>query len=144
MANCRVMADRLTSEQRSRNMSAIRNKNTGPELFVRRIVHNMGFRFRLHRRDLPGTPDVLLPRHKKAIFIHGCFWHCHKCKVGLAKPASNSLYWENKRANNVRRDKKAVREMRQLGWQVLVVWECEIRNEARVQARIARFLKPKS
>ncbi|MCX7044376.1 MAG: very short patch repair endonuclease [Candidatus Sumerlaeota bacterium] len=123
------MVDDLTSVQRSRCMAAIRSKNTKPELFVRRIAHHLGFRFRLHCRNLPGKPDIVFPRHKKIIFVHGCFWHKHRCRFGCVKPATNFSYWERKRASNVQRDKIAHYKLRRLGWRVFVIWECQTQSK---------------
>lgn len=110
-------------------MSGIRDRNTAPELVVRRLAHAMGYRFRLHRRDLPGKPDMVFPRLKKAIFVHGCFWHQHndpKCKIART-PATNRAYWVPKLERNSRRDSEATSALQRLGWQTLAVWECETR-----------------
>lgn len=107
-------------------MSAIRGKDTGPELIVRRFLHSAGFRFRVHRRGLPGKPDVVLPRYRAVILIHGCFWHVHDCPLGAVKPKTNAEFWANKRARNVERDKEKIAALRQLGWRVRVIWECEV------------------
>lgn len=124
------MADVVAPETRSRMMSGIRRKDTKPEMTVRKALFAAGFRFRLHRRDLPGAPDVVLPSSKIAIFVHGCFWHRHStCR--LAKlPATNIEFWRAKLNGNVRRDKRAVNELQMAGWRVLVVWECATRGEA--------------
>ena len=120
-------------------MARIGGKNTAPELTVRRLLHGMAFRFRLHRKDLPGTPDIVLPGRRKAIFVHGCFWHAHGCKIGRA-PKSRLDYWLPKLAENKRRDdlKRAALEAR--GWQVLTVWQCETRNPRVVVDILAAFL----
>lgn len=134
------MVDVLTPEQRHRNMAAIKSKDTKPELIVRRLVHGLGYRFRLHRKDLPGKPDLVLPRHGKVIFVHGCYWHMHSCKYGRVKPKTNAKFWQKKRQSNVDRDKKDVRKLRRLGWKPLVVWECQTRDLSKLQSRIERFL----
>jgi len=120
-------------------MSRIRSKDTGPELAVRRLVHGMGFRFRLHRRDLPGTPDLVFPSRRKAIFVHGCFWHGHQCGRGRM-PTTNQEYWVPKIAATKRRDGNSRRLLRIGGWASLVVWECEIRNTEKLAKRIGHFL----
>src|SRR4030042_1960404 len=120
--------DRLTQDQRSYNMSRIRSKDTGPELAVRRLVHRMGLRYRLHDNKLPGRPDLVLKRHRKVIFVHGCFWHGHSCKNGRGIPETNREYWLAKKAYNQRRDKSSLRKLRAGGWDIWVIWECQTRN----------------
>jgi len=127
-------------EQRSRNMSAIRGKDTKPEMIVRCIVHRLGYRYRLHRRDLPGTPDLVFPRLHKIINVHGCFWHMHKCRYGLVTPKTNRNFWEAKRTGNARRDRTTLRRLRANGWDVLAVWECETKNNAGLEGRLRSFL----
>ena len=123
------MVDRLTPEQRSWNMSRIRSKNTKPELIVRSLLHRMGFRFRLNRKDLPGRPDIVLPKYKTVIFVHGCFWHRHKgCKVATT-PSTRREFWEKKFKDNVARDERNQRDLRQLGWHVYVLWECQVKKD---------------
>jgi DNA mismatch endonuclease (patch repair protein) len=122
------MVDVHTKTQRSFNMSRIRGKDTKPELVVRSFVHRLGYRFRLHRKDLPGKPDLVFSRHKKIIFVHGCYWHLHSCKYGKVKPATNAEFWQDKRTGNKERDKRNIRELKKLGWEVLVVWECQVRS----------------
>ena len=122
------MADNLTAEQRKRNMSAIKSRHTKPEIIVRSIVHRLGFRFRLHDKKLVGKPDIVLPRHKKIILVHGCFWHIHDCKRGNVTPKTNTDYWQNKRFGNVERDKTNLEIIENQGWKVLVVWECQTKN----------------
>lgn len=133
------MVDRLTRSQRSRLMSRIGSRNTGPELRVRSLLHRLGFRFRLHRRDLPGTPDIVLPRHGKAIIVHGCFWHGHACKVDKM-PKSRIDYWQPKIAANRLRDARKRRQLSALGWRSLVIWECQTRDEAKLTRKLLRFL----
>lgn len=134
------MTDNLTPEQRRFNMSRIRSTNTRPELFVRSLVHRMGFRFRLHRRDLPGKPDLIFPSRRKVIFVHGCFWHMHDCRFGLVKPKSNADYWQNKRISNVERDKSHVAALKNAGWQVFIVWECQISSPEELRENLMKFL----
>lgn len=134
------MADVFTPEKRSRIMARVKGSNTRPELLVRSLIHRMGFRFRLHRRDLPGCPDIVLPRHRKVIFIHGCFWHGHEGCHRSARPTSNQDFWEKKLSGNIERDKRNVLELKELGWKVLVVWTCETKETERLIAILSRFL----
>ncbi|MCU1263793.1 MAG: vsr [Acidobacteria bacterium] len=135
------MADVLTPKQRSFNMSRIRNRDTRPEMIVRSIVHRMGYRYRLHKNDLPGKPDVVLVRHRKIIDVHGCFFHMHKCRYGSVVPATNAEFWQTKRLSNVERDRRNLNALRREGWHVMVVWECETRNSERLARRLGRFLE---
>jgi DNA mismatch endonuclease (patch repair protein) len=136
------MADKLTAEHRSWNMSRIRSKNTTPEKVVRSMLHRMGYRFSLHRKDLPGRPDIVLPRHNTVIFVHGCFWHLHAgCNQGRI-PATRREFWENKLNGNVKRDEQHQRVLRQLGWRVITLWECDVeQRKDRVARRLSRLLK---
>lgn len=135
------MTDVLTPEQRKFNMSQIRCRNTKPELIVRHMIHSLSFRYRLHRTDLPGKPDLVFPSLKKAIFVHGCFWHMHNCRYGRVKPATNPTFWESKRQSNKRRDSEKKRELQRMGWDVLVIWECRTKNDLkRLHKRILSFL----
>jgi len=134
------MTDVHTKEQRSFNMSRIRDKNTKPEIKVRSLVHQMGYRFRLHRKDLPGKPDLVLKRHKKIIFVHGCFWHMHNCRYGKVIPKTRRKFWQTKRQSNVLRDRKNIRELKKVGWKVLVVWECQTNNITALTQKIKKFL----
>ena len=129
-----------SKEQISAQMRCIRKKDTKPEMIVRKLVFGMGFRFRLHRRDLPGTPDIVFPSRRKAILVHGCFWHQHDCKLGRKQPRTNQKYWLPKLERNVARDEQARRDLAVLGWSTLVVWECEVRSGNLIFERIARFL----
>lgn len=122
------MADVHTREQRSRNMAAIRGKDTKPEIRVRSILHALGYRFRLHRKDLPGKPDIVLPKHRIAIFVHGCFWHSHSCRYGQVTPATRSEFWSVKRSDTVKRDQRKAQALKELGWTVLTIWECETKD----------------
>ena len=138
------MADTVTRERRSEIMSNIRAKGMKPEMIVRRITHAMGYRYRLHRKDLPGKPDLVFPARRKVIFVHGCFWHQHadpKCKIARL-PKSNQDYWLPKLERNVIRDGDHLTTLRLMGWDVLVIWECEIKKDARITERIRRFLDP--
>ena len=136
------MADRLDVQRRSQNMAAIKSRNTEPELTVRRALHRLGYRFRLHRKDLPGSPDIVLPKYKAAIFVHGCFWHRHiGCKYAYT-PKSRIDFWEKKFAQNVLRDEKAVHALRGAGWRVLVIWECSTKDKDQVKEAIQNFLAP--
>lgn len=136
-----MMVDVHTPEQRSRNMAAIRGKNTKPEICVRTLLHSLGYRFRLHREDLPGKPDIVLPRHNAVIFVHGCFWHCHRCRFGRVRPATRSEFWTNKRRSNVERDLRNKSALRKLGWRVIVIWECELKKQEKIEIRLSRFLE---
>jgi DNA mismatch endonuclease (patch repair protein) len=124
---------------RSENMRAIRGKDTRPELAVRSLVHRLGYRFRLHRADLPGKPDLAFPGRLKVIFVHGCFWHSHDCKSGLI-PNSNQEFWVRKLMQNKLRDSKNLEALAERGWKALVVWQCELRYPNSIRARIKRFL----
>ena len=121
-------------------MRAVRQKDTKPELVVRGLLHAMGFRFRLHRRDLPGTPDVVLPRHRAAVQVHGCFWHQHPGCRHATLPRSRTDYWLPKLARNVERDAESLARLEALGWRVLVLWECELRDRGVLEARLRAFL----
>jgi DNA mismatch endonuclease, patch repair protein len=134
------VADKLSPERRSENMRRIRSAHTRPELLVRSAVHRMGYRFRLHRADLPGKPDMVLPRLGKIIEVRGCFWHQHRGCIDSHIPASNRAYWEAKLTRNALRDRANLRALRRLGWSVLVIWECEVGNSARLEKRLSRFL----
>ena len=130
----------LSKKQRSYCMSRIKGKDTKPEMVVRSLVHNMGYRFRLHRKDLPGKPDLVLPRHKKVIFINGCFWHIHNCKKGKSTPATNAEFWQNKREATRQRDKRNIKALKALGWDVLVIWECQLKTPEKLHQKIQSFL----
>ena len=132
--------DTLTPKQRSHVMSLVRAANTRPELAVRRLVHRLGFRFRLGRRDIPGTPDLALPRHRVAIFVHGCFWHRHAGCENTRTPKTRVAFWRNKFEGNVRRDRAVRRRLGKAGWRVLVIWECETKNLAKLENRVRRFM----
>ncbi len=122
-------------------MSRIRSKNTKPELVVRAILHRAGYRFRLHRKDLPGKPDIVLPKHQKIVLVQGCFWHGHDCKLA-SKPKSNEKYWSEKINRNRLRDQHVKEALALAGWSVLELWECEIRSGANLAERILQFMRP--
>ena len=121
-------------------MARVKSRNTSPEIIVRRLVHGLGFRFRLYRRDLPGTPDLVLPKHRAVVFVHGCFWHQHDCRRGQRQPSSNQAYWRRKLARNVERDASAKSALARMGWHVLTIWECEV-GAPDLGDRIGRFLR---
>lgn len=126
------MADTLSPEARSRNMARIRSRDTGPEMLVRRAAHALGLRFRLHRKDLPGTPDLVFPRRRVAVLVHGCFWHRHPgCRMAYS-PKSRTEFWEAKFAGNVERDARKLEELIAAGWRPVIIWECETRDEKRL------------
>jgi len=131
--------DNMTPELRSRQMSLVRSKDTKPEWTVRRLVYGMGYRYRLHRKDLPGKPDLVFGPRRKVIFVHGCFWHGHKCQLGRM-PKSHLDYWQDKIARNRSRDTEHLRQLRALGWSALVLWECQLKNDHAVSIKIMRFL----
>ena len=130
----------MTTEERSMQMSLVRSKDTKPELRVRRLVHGLGFRYRLHRTGLPGKPDLVFPSRRKVILVHGCFWHGHNCKLGRM-PKSNLEYWRKKIATNQARDRKTLESLRELGWECLTVWECSLHDECKLAERIKQFLE---
>ncbi len=133
------MTDRLSKEQRSWNMSRIRGKDTRPERTVRSLLHRLGYRFRLHRKNLPGKPDIILPRHKTIIFVHGCFWHQHKGCKEATMPKSRTEWWQEKLEGNAARDKRNKAELRRAGWRVLTVWECETHCPEKLVCRLRRL-----
>lgn len=131
-----------TPEQRSRTMRAVKSRNTGPELAVRSLLRLFGYPgYRIHRKDLPGNPDIAFIGRKKAIFVHGCFWHGHTCKHGSVMPKSNRPYWLQKIERNKTRDKASAASLGELGWSVLTVWECELKDGERIGRKLIRFLR---
>jgi DNA mismatch endonuclease (patch repair protein) len=132
--------DTLTQAQRSKQMGLIRSTNTKPEWSVRRLVHSLGYRYRLHQRDLPGRPDLVFRSKMKVIFVHGCFWHGHKCKLGRM-PKSRLGYWTQKISRNSKRDLVTLRELRRMRWKSLVIWECQLRNRDALRKQLIRFLQ---
>lgn len=136
------MVDFVTKEKRSEIMRAVGTKNTRPEIRLRSIIHSLGYRFRLHRKELPGTPDLVFPKYKKVVFVHGCFWHGHEGCPKARLPKSNTEYWKNKIENNRARDQRTIDELEALGWKSSVVWQCEIKkkNEDKLKENIQGFL----
>ena len=137
------MADSVSKERRSEIMSRIRAKDSKPEMAVRRLVHGMGYRYRLHRRDLPGTPDLVFSPRRKVIFVHGCFWHQHddpNCRKSTL-PSSNRDYWHPKLKRNAERDRENRARLDALGWKILVIWECEVERGSDLAERIVEFLE---
>ncbi len=133
------MTDRITKQRRSWNMSRIRAKNTKPELSVRSLLHRLGFRFRIHVRRLPGCPDIVLPKWRTVVFVNGCFWHRHKnCKFAYS-PKSRRAFWEEKFTANIMRDRQRQRDLRRLGWTVVVVWECQAREIGNLDKLVRRM-----
>ncbi|QZD69923.1 very short patch repair endonuclease [Pseudomonas sp. 3-2] len=136
-----MSADIVSPEHRSKIMSKIRGKNTKPEMVVRSLCHEMGFRFRLHRRDLPGTPDLVFPKHGLCMFVHGCFWHRHpECKYAYM-PKSRVDFWQNKLAKNVERDLKTQQALINMGWRVVTIWECHTKNRDLLRLEIQNAFK---
>jgi|SRR5579871_1689076 len=133
------MADTRSPEVRRRIMQAVRTRDTGPEMIVRRLLHFLGFRYRLHRKSLPGSPDIVFPSRKRIVLVHGCYWHGHGCPKGRL-PKSRLDYWRAKIESNRRRDRRNIRSLRRLGWAVLVVWQCETHDARLLQRRLLRFL----
>jgi DNA mismatch endonuclease (patch repair protein) len=132
--------DKLSTERRSANMRQIRSENTSPELLLRRMLHRLGYRFRLHSKDLPGKPDLVFPSRRKVIFVHGCFWHQHSaCKEGRV-PQSRREYWEPKLSRNQARDAASQALLEGQGWRFLVVWECDLKNTTAALRTVKRFL----
>ena len=136
------MTDTLTKAERSHRMSLVRGKDTKPEMKVRRLVHGMGYRYRLHRRDLPGTPDLVFPSRKKVLYVHGCYWHRHPdpaCKLARL-PKSRLEFWLPKLEANAARDRINQEKLKKMGWDFMVIWECELKNETSLSDRIRSFL----
>lgn len=131
------MVDVLTKKQRQYCMSRIQGKDTKPEMVVRRLVFALGYRYRLHDKKLPGKPDLVFAGRKKVIFVHGCFWHRHNCRYGKVIPQTRKEFWKDKLDKNKERDKKNKRKLKQMGWDVLVVWECETRNQRESEKLVA-------
>ena len=133
------MVDNLSPEQRSRLMSRVRGKDTQPEMVVRRLAHRLGYRFRLHLRDLPGSPDLVFPGRRKVVFVHGCYWHRHGCKK-TTTPKSNTQFWQKKFDDNVKRDQKNLDDLANRGWDAMVVWQCQTRQIDDLAERLLDFL----
>ncbi len=134
------MADVYSKEKRSWIMGRVKGCDTKPELLVRSLIHRMGFRFRIHRRDLPGNPDIVLPRYKKVIFVHGCFWHQHQECSRSKRPTTNEAFWNKKLDGNLERDKQFQQELTSLGWKFLVIWQCETKVSDILAIKLERFL----
>ena len=132
--------DSITPDRRSANMSQIRSKDTKPEMLIRRMLHRLGYRYSLHRRDLPGAPDLVFSSRRKVILVHGCFWHQHEGCIDGRLPKSRQDYWLPKLRHNVERDRRNISKLRRGGWQVLKLWECDIANDESLQERLVRFL----
>jgi DNA mismatch endonuclease (patch repair protein) len=133
--------DTLTPSERSARMALIRSRDTKPELFVRRIIHGLGYRYRLHAKDLPGRPDLVFKSRRKVVFVHGCFWHLHRNCPACRPPKSRRDYWKPKLERNAARDKEVVRQLRRLGWRLMVIWECELDRTERLTQKITKFLR---
>lgn len=135
------MTDHLSKRKRSWNMSRIRSKNTKPEIDVRSLLHHMGYRFSLYRRNLPGKPDIVLPKYKTVIFVHGCFWHRHKGCKRCTTPSSNRKYWLKKFERNQANDKNSRTDLKKAGWKVLIVWECQISKQSKLKKLFLKIRK---
>jgi len=134
------LADTFTPEKRSRIMSQVKGRDTKPEKVVRSLLHRLGYRFRLHRKDLPGKPDIVLPKHRKVIFVHGCFWHGHTGCKRSARPTDNAEFWNIKIDGNIKRDIDNLAKMQSAGWDALVIWQCETKKEADLIEKLQSFL----
>ena len=132
--------DPLTPEQRRYTMAQVHSTDTKPEMRVRRLAHRLGYRFRLHRKDLPGKPDLVFPGRKKVIFVHGCFWHGHDCPAGRKRPQTNQEYWTRKLDRNQQRDIDNETKLRELGWNSEVIWECQTKDEDKLARQLTAFL----
>jgi len=135
------MADHISPEHRSWLMSRVKGKNTSPEIRVRRLAHGMGLRFRLHRKDLPGKPDLVFPRYGVALFVHGCFWHRHPSCPKASLPKTRIKFWQSKFEKNVERDQRNIEEITALGWNALVLWECETKDPSLVKTKLRRAIE---
>ena len=136
------MVDTVDPNVRSRMMSKVRGKNTAPEIALRKALHGRGFRFRVNVKTLPGTPDIVLPKWRTVLFVHGCFWHRHEgCRFAYS-PRSNEAFWQQKFSANIARDRKVANELDQLGWQFLIVWECALRDPIKLRESLQNYLGP--
>ena len=131
--------DRISKEHRSWNMSRIKSGNTKPEIVVRSLLHKLGYRFRLHRKDLPGKPDIVLPRYNSVVFVHGCFWHRHNGCKNASVPKTKKIFWREKFKGNIERDIKVQEELQSMGWKILIIWECETSDIGSVTKIIGNF-----
>ena len=134
------MTDVFTPEKRSAVMSRVKNRDTAPEILVRSLLHRMGYRFRLQVKDLPGTPDIVLPKYRSVIFVHGCFWHGHEGCPRSQRPQANAEFWNEKIGKNMARDEKAQDDLRAIGWRVLIVWQCRTRKTDELRQTLEEFL----
>lgn len=134
-----AMTDSVSPKKRSEIMRSVGSQNTRPEVATRRLLHGLGYRFRIHRRDLPGTPDIVFPSRKKVIFVHGCFWHGHRCRYGKL-PKSRLDYWRPKINGNRKRDAKKIKLLREAGWAAAVIWQCELRTQSGLTTKLKSFL----
>ena len=138
------MTDSLSKAKRSWNMSRVRSKDTKPELSVRSLLHRAGFRFRLHKTRLPGKPDIVLAKHKTVIFVHGCFWHRHPGCSDATTPKTRTAFWKKKFEQNIERDQRTAATLKNLDWNVIVVWECELNNNERLLIRLNKEIRKSS
>jgi len=136
------MVDHLSKAARSTNMSRIKGRNTAPELLVRRLLHQLGYRFKLSLKGLPGRPDIIFPNRKKAIFVNGCFWHQHQDCVNARLPKSNEIFWRQKLERNIQRDAEVTKRLADLGWSCFTIWECEVKRRSVLQRDLVKFLGP--
>ena len=134
------MTDTLTKSQRFICMSRNTGTNTNTEMLVRHLIYSLGYRYRLHRRDLPGCPDMVFPSYRKVIFVNGCYWHRHKCKKGRSFPETRKQFWNSKFERTKQRDKENQKKLKKLGWKVLIIWECRIKNPDKLKTQIIDFL----
>lgn len=134
------MVDRITEKRRSWNMSRIKSKDTAPEKIVRSLLHCMGYRFRLHRKDLPGKPDIVLIKYKTVLEVRGCFWHRHKDCKETTTPKTNTKFWQDKFSKNIERDKQNEHKLKELGWNVIVIWECETKDLDKLKTKLLNLL----
>jgi len=135
------VADRFDPKKRSEIMSNVRNKGTWPEKKVRSILHRMGYRFSLRRKDLPGRPDIVLPKYDTVVFVHGCFWHGHEGCRRAARPETNSRFWKDKIEGNIKRDRENNTKLEELGWYVITIWQCELKDEGAVREKLSQLLR---
>jgi DNA mismatch endonuclease Vsr len=135
-----TVTDTLSKKARSARMALIRSKNTKPEMAVRRLLHGLGYRYRIHVKGLPGTPDLVFRPRKRAVFVHGCFWHGHHCRLGARVPKSRVGFWVAKIKSNRLRDKRHLAELKRAGWRAVVIWECQLKNVDVLTRRLTRFL----
>jgi len=134
------VADRFSPKKRSEIMARVKGQDTKPEKVVRSLLHKMGYRFRLHQSDLPGNPDIVLTRHGKVVFVHGCFWHGHRRCSRASRPVTNTDFWNRKLESNIKRDSKVVRRLRSAGWSVMIIWQCQIGNVGSLERRLKGFI----